>query len=583
MNVNPVVSEIISGALRSLEEEVEDLLARIWRSPALRDTQDFSVSLYDRFGRALTGRVLGAGPGPILKTVGPAALAPGDVFVHNDPYLPPAGLGEVAEVCLTQPFFDEDNLIAFLQVRARHDDLGGMLPGGGSAGASESFHEGMLIPPVRIIHRGNRVEDIQTLLLRNSRFPEILRDDFSAQIGALQVGSVRIQELISRYGSEQLTACFADLLHECELTFKEELLPKIPESISQVKTLLETDGFGGPHHLSVALFREGERLVVDLNGAGPQAKGPINCPLEGEGKTSLARLISPLLLLLAGDSSRMNGILVNDGACRVFDIRLPGPGTLLTPLFPAPTGLRALTIGRLISAFSEALFSAVGGNFPAGFENLRHFGLWGNSNGDTPFLFRESLGAGTGATPHLDGVPAVPPIGGNSGMPIEVVEARYPIRIESAGLVLDSGGTGKFRGGSGTFREYRMMVDGTASSAAGAGRSGPFGGNGGGNGSAFRMTLAGNSGKPRNIPPVSAAQEFKPGDLIRIETPGGGGWGPPAERDPAAVRRDVLRGLVSRKMAKKVYAVALGHAPEYLLNEQETTKLRKERNHQKKK
>jgi len=582
MNVNPVVSEIVSGALRSLEEEVEDLLARIWRSPALRDTRDFSVSLYDRFGRALTGRVLGAGPGPILEAFGPAALAPGDVFVHNDPYLPPAGLGEVAEVCLTQPLFVEDRLIAFLQVRARHDDLGGLLPGGGAAGASESYHEGLLIPPVRIARRDKRVEDIQTLLLRNSRFPETLRSDFDAQIGALQVGSLRIRELIGRYGSEQLTACFADLLRECEVAFKEELLPKIPEKMYQVETQVETDGFGGPHRLSVALWREGERLVVDLSGAGPQAKGPINCPLDGEGKISFARLISPLLLLLADDPARMRGILVNDGACRAIDIRLPGPATLLTPQFPAPTGLRALTMGRLLSAFSEALFSATGGNFPAGFENMRLLSLWGGADGDTSFLFRESLGAGSGAAPHLDGVPAVPPIGGNGGMPIEVVEARYPIRIESAGLVPDSGGAGEYRGGSGAFREYRLMAAGTVSSAAGAGASGPFGGNGGSPGGAFRITLAGMSGKPRNIPPLTAAQAFEPGDVIRVDTPGGGGWGSPAGREPAAVRRDVVRGLVSRQAAKNVYAVSLGHAPDYPLNEEETANLRKRKYRQEK-
>ena len=127
------------------------------------------------------------------------------------------------------------------------------------------------------------------------------------------------------------------------------------------------------------------------------------------------------------------------------------------------------------------------------------------------------------------------------------------------------------------------MAAGTVSSAAGAGASGPFGGNGGGPGGAFRITLAGISGKPRNIPPLTAAQAFEPGDVIRVDTPGGGGWGSPVERDPAAVRRDVVRGLVSRKAAKNVYAVALGHAPDYPLNEEETANLRKRKYRQGKK
>jgi N-methylhydantoinase B len=480
----------------------------------------------------------------------------------------------MAEICLTRPLFDENRLIAFLQVRGRHDDLGGIWPGGGAGGASESYHEGLLIPPVRIAIGGERVRDIEALLLRNTRFPDLLRDDLDAQAGALQVGALRVRELIERYGAEQLTACFADLLRECEVAFKEELLPKISEKKQVVDTRVETDGFGGPHPLLVAIFREDGRLVIDLEGAGPQAKGPINCPLEGEGATSLARLISPLLLHLAGDPARMAGILVNDGACRVIDIRLPGPGTILTPRFPAPTGLRALTMGRLLSAFGEALFLSAGGSIPAGFDNLRLFSLWGGRGDESSFLFREALGAGGGAAPHLDGISGIPPIGGSGGMPVEVVEARYPIRIESAGLVPDSGGAGEHRGGPGIFREYRLLAGGHASSAAESGGAGPFGGNGGAPGGGYRISVAGNSGKTRKIPAVTAAHPFEPGDLIRVETPGGGGWGDPKKREPEAVRLDAVRGLISREAAKKVYAVALGHSPEYPVNESETANLR---------
>lgn len=573
MNVNPVVSEIVSGALRSLEEEVEDLLARIWRSPALRDSMDFSVTLYDRFGRALTGRALGAGPGPISSRFDTGEMRPGDVFLHNDPYLPPAGLGEMAELCLTRPLFGEGKLIAFLQVRGRHDDLGGFLPGGGAAGASESFHEGLIIPPVRIASGGERAEDVQAMLLRNSRFPELLRDDLDAQLGALQVGALRVRELVDRYDAEQLTACFADLLRESEVAFKEELLPKIPEKRRTVKTQIETDGFGGPHPLSVTLFREGEKLVVELN-AGPQARGPINCPLEGEGKTSLARLISPLLLLLAENHDRMAGILLNDGACRAIEVRLPGPGTLLTPKFPASTGLRSLTMGRLFSAFGEALFLSTGGLIPAGFDNLRFLSLWGANGEEGAFLFREALGAGSGGAPKLDGLSAVPPIGGHGGMPVEVVEARYPIRIESAGLVPGSGGAGEFRGGPGTYREYRFLAEGRLSSAAESEQSGPFGGKGGQAGAAYRLTLAGKSRKSRRLSAITAAEPFEAGDLLRVETPGGGGWGAPHKRDPEAVRLDVLRGMLSRDGAKTTYGVALGRAPGYTVNPEETAKLR---------
>ncbi|MBI2176840.1 MAG: hydantoinase B/oxoprolinase family protein, partial [Candidatus Tectomicrobia bacterium] len=184
-------------------------------------------------------------------------------------------------------------------MRGRHDDLGGTHPGGAPAGSSEIYHEGLLIPPVRIARGEGTVADVRAILLRNSRRPDVLADDLGAQLGALRVGALRLRDLVRRYGADQLTACFADLLRECELAFKRELLPNLPEGRWEAEAPLETDGFSGPHILRLALAREGENLIVDLNGTGPQARGPINCPLEGEGRAFLARLVSPLLMRLA--------------------------------------------------------------------------------------------------------------------------------------------------------------------------------------------------------------------------------------------------------------------------------------------
>ncbi|MEE9274296.1 MAG: hydantoinase B/oxoprolinase family protein [bacterium] len=576
MNVNPVVSEIVSGALRSLEEEVEDLLARIWRSPGLRDSREFSVTLSDRFGRALTGRSLGASPVPVMAAFPPEEMRPGDVFLHNDPYLSPLGFGDTAELCLTRPLFDAERLLAFLQVRARHDDLGGMRPGGAAGGASEVYHEGLLVPPVRIA-RGERLAgDVWTLLVRNSRLPETLGDDVEAQLAALRVGAARLGELTGRCGAENLTACFADLLRECEVAF-EDLISRLPaEGSWEVETAVETDGFGGPHPLRLALRREGRRAVVDLDGAGPQARGPINCPLEGEGRTFLTRMIAPLMLHLAEEPDRFAAGALNDGAGRAIEVRLPGPGTLLTPRFPAPTGFCALTMGRLVSAFGEALFEASGGRTPAGFDNLRAWSLWGKDQEGGYLLFRESLGAGTGAGPEADGVSAVPPFGGTGGMSIEAVETRYPLRIESMGLATDSGGAGRRRGGLGIYREYRLLLEGEAASAAdgGGGGEGPFGGSGGGPGAPYRIRLLREGKAPEDLPPIGAATAFSAEDILRVETPGGGGWGPPAERPPEEVLRDVLRGFVSPGSAREVFLVALRGEPAWEVDEKETRRLR---------
>lgn len=574
MNVDPVVSEIVAGALRAIEEEVEDLLGRVWRSPSLRDAGDFSAALYDRFGRALTGRVLGASPLPLLTACPLEDIRPGDVFLHNDPYLPPAGLGEAPDLRLTRPIFDGGRLIAFLQVRGRHDDLGGTHPGGAPAGSSEIYHEGLLIPPVRIAREEGTVADLRAILLRNSRRPDVLADDLEAQLGALRVGALRLRDLVRRYGADQLTACFADLLRECELAFKRELLPNLPEGRWEAEAPLETDGFSGPHILRLALAREGENLIVDLNGTGPQARGPINCPLEGEGRAFLARLVSPLLMRLAEDPARLESISLNDGACRALEVRLPGPGTLVTPRFPAPAGLRILTLGRLLSAFGEALFRATAGKTPASFDNLRVWSLGGWDARGAFHLFREALGAGTGASPLGDGGSAVPPINGSGGLPVELIEARYPLRVESAGLVRDSGGAGARRGGLGVFREYRLLLEGNLSSGVSCSGAGPSGGCGGQAGGPCRLTLSEGRKKAQTVPPVASSHPFSPGSLLRVETPGGGGWGDPQDRDPEAVRLDVLRGYVSPEAARDLFGVGLGKDPDFPHDPEQTRKLR---------
>ena len=574
MNVDPVVSEIVAGALRAIEEEVEDLLARVWRSPSLRDAGDFSAALYDRFGRALTGRVLGASPLPILSAHPAGDIRPGDVFLHNDPYLPPSGLGEAPDLRLTRPLFDGERLIAFLQVRGRHDDLGGTHPCGAPAGSSEVYHEGLLVPPVRIARAEGPAADVRAILLRNSRRPEALADDLEAQLGALRVGALRLRDLVRRYGADQLTACFADLLRECELAFRRELLPNLPEGKWEAEAALETDGFSGPHLLRLSLQREGEGLAVDLSGTGPQARGPINCPLEGEGRLFLARLVSPLLMRLAADPARLEGITLNDGACRAIEVRLPGPGTLVTPRFPAPAGLRVLTLSRLLSAFGEALFRATGGKTPAGFDNLRVWSLSGRDARGVFHLFREALGAGMGASPLGDGGSAVPPINGTGGLPVELIEARYPLRVESAGLARDSGGAGARRGGLGVVREYRLLLEGSLSSGVSLSGGGPAGGCGGRPGGPCRLTLTEGKKKAQGLPPLASAHPFARGSLLRVETPGGGGWGDPKERDPEAVRLDVLRGYVSPEAARELFGVGLGKAPDHPHDPEQTRKLR---------
>ena len=203
--------------------------------------------------------------------------------------------------------------------------------------------------------------------------------------------------------------------------------------------------------------------------------------------------------------------------------------------------MRALTLGKLLSAFGEALFEASGGRTPAGFDNLRTLSFWGHDEKGGFHLLREALGAGAGARMEGDGASAVPPLGATGGMPVEVMEARYPVRVESMGLAQDSGGAGARRGGLGVFREYRMLIDGVSASAAGSAEAGPAGGTGASPGKPYEMRRR--SGKKSvGAPAVGASTAFSKGDSIRVSTPGGGGWGDPVGRD--------ARGRAGRRSAR---------------------------------
>ncbi|MFQ5895625.1 MAG: hydantoinase B/oxoprolinase family protein, partial [Nitrospinota bacterium] len=281
MNVSPVIGEIVEGALRAAEEEMEELIGRTARSSPIRDLHDFRAAVFDEFGHKLLGRTYGALVEPVLEVFPRGAVRPGDIFLHNDPHLAQGGVGRPAELCLTAPVFAEGAAIAFVQVFGTYEDMGGQLPGGLPTDATEGFHAGILLPPVRLYEGGKLCEDILRVLLRNSRTPEQLRADLTSQAGACRRGAARLEELFRRYGALTVQAAFADLLASSERAFREELLSRLPEGGEwEAVDFVEEDGVepGRPHRVAVRLRREADRLTLDLSGTGPQARGPINLP-----------------------------------------------------------------------------------------------------------------------------------------------------------------------------------------------------------------------------------------------------------------------------------------------------------------
>jgi len=554
---SPVVQEIVEGALYAAEREMEDLVERTARSPLIRDMHDYRVGLFDREGRKLTGRSYSAIVDPIFKKWSIDKIAPGDVFIWNDVYLAEGGIGHLPDLCSCIPIFHENEIIAFALVFGHHDDIGGMVPGSLPTNATEIFQEGLLVPPVKLYDKGVRNEDLYTVIFRNSRLSEHLQADIDAEIAACRAGAARVMELFERFGKYTVIQCFEGFLDKCERTIRKELISKIPDGKYEWEDYIESDGVEADkiHTLKLKMTKNDDRLLLDFSGTSPQAKGPINWPGNYSEGRFLKKWIGPILRNLADSYERMFEIDINEGICRLIDIRFPEPGTLITPVFPAPTNMRTFTILRLLSLFCGVLGLATKGTMPADQETIRYWGVHGHDDEGKFFLFREILGGGSGGRPWGDGEDVIHVVPNSRNLPAEFSEGRFPVRVERLGLACDSGGPGKRRGGLGYFKEVKVLCDCEALSNADRSFLAPWGTNGGGAGGLYKVTV--NPGRPgeREVPALSNRVAIAKGDLVRVVTTGGGGWGDPLEREVELVRRDVLWDKVSVEGAGRDYGV----------------------------
>lgn len=574
---SPVVQEIVEGALYAAEREMEDLVERTARSPLIRDMHDYRVGLFDVRGRKLTGRSYSAVVDPVLMNWPIEEIHEGDVFLWNDIYLAEGGIGHLPDLCSCVPIFHRGKLSAFALVFGHHDDVGGMVPGSLPTNATEVFQEGILIPPIKLYERGVRNEAVYKVIFRNSRLGGHLQADIDAEIAACRAGGARLVELFGRFGRETVSDCFEALLDKCEQTIREELLSKIKDGTYAWEDYIESDGVEEDkrHVLRLEMTKKGGRLKLDFRGTSPQAKGPINWPGNYADGAFLKKWIGPILRNLADSYDRMFEIDVNEGICRLIDVEFPEPGTLITPVFPAPTNMRTFTILRLLSLFCGVLGVATGGRMPADQETIRYWGIHGHRPDGGFFLFREILGGGSGGRPWGDGVDVIHVVPNSRNLPAEFSESRFPVIVERLGLAPDSGGPGKRRGGLGYFKEFRVLCDCEALSNADRSIIPPWGVNGGMAGGLYGITLNPGSSRERVVPALSNRVPVKKGDLVRVVTTGGGGWGDPLEREAERVREDVLWGKVTREGARRDYGVVIGRGEDAPLDEAATERLRR--------
>lgn len=550
----PIFREILKGTFAAMVREMSLLIERTAMSPIIREKQDYAVGLFDADGRMVLAQFLMQGPGmidPILKRFPIAEMRPGDVYCYNDPYLSDGAVGHVPDLAFCLPVFEVGKVRGFIALFGHFWDVGGMAAGGMSPQATEVFHEGVMIPPIKLVSQGEYVRDLYELMMRNTRFPRFLEGDVKACISACRLGVVRIEELFGQYGVARVLAGCSYLIEQSRASGRQMLERLLPEGEWYGEDSVDDDGFGGgPFKVALKLGRANGRITFDLTDTDDQARGPINFILH-------PGILTTVLLgriLQAFDES----LVLNEGISAVADeIRLR-PGSLLAPKFPGGVALRALSRNSVTNAILKALSAADPRDVPAASANYGIITFRGQDVSSGRFMYCfDGLGIGMGARPWADGIDSVYLIGQKNN-PVEWLETEYPLRVLRYAIAPDTGGPGKMRGGVGIVRDVCVLQDGVtlctmminaeqAAPGAACGHAGRLG----------HILLNPDTPQERRLPTLADNIELKRDDVVRVVTAGGGGWGDPFERDADLVAWDVRKGYVSIDAARVDYGVVL--------------------------
>src|SRR6516164_7667737 len=550
MNMDPITIQILRNKIASLVDEMHYHFYRSGYSTIIRESRDFSCVILDHDGRLIVAppmffhapvyRHLVEG---ILKTYGASgAIDEGDVFVSNHPY--DGGLPHVSDMAFMAPVFAEGRIVAFSGSIAHKADVGGAVPGSTSANATEIFHEGLLLPPVKIWEGGQRVSDIERIILANSRQPALMRGDIHAQIAVTQMGAARVAELCRRFGTTTVTGAFAAILKGAADELR-AAIARLPERSASAEGFLDSDGIAvdKPIRLAVTVAIKDGIASFDFSASDPQARGPVNLRpslVEACVFYSLIGCFGPTLAF-------------NDGMRDVVRITL-APRTVLNADPPSSVSNYQVVNLKLVDVLLEALahFNPKRALANSGSSSVISI-AWAKGRPGQATLQYEIMGAAYGCGPDHDGTTATATHLSNLHIaPIEILESEFPCRITRFELVPDSGGAGQWRGGLSLLREYELLENATVIRRYDKSRFPPRGIAGGkaGRGARFVIRLA---TAQEFVTPSSGRYEMQAGERFLLQSAGGGGCGDPRRRDRAALARDMAEGYVSADGVKKDY------------------------------
>ncbi|MFC4168815.1 hydantoinase B/oxoprolinase family protein [Teichococcus aestuarii] len=561
MRTDPVTLQVLRNHCRAAAESMATTLYRTAHSTFVKETEDFTIQLLDAQGKTCAVPLdLGATwyPGVDYEAaIGlvPGGYQPGDIAMTSDPY---SGFLSThsPDTNMWKPVFHEGEIIAFAGGHIHNVDVGGAVPASLSRTLTEVHQEGLRVPPSKLYRQGVLDETLLRTMLANVRVPEQNWGDLKALVAAVNTGERRILDLARRFGVARLRDGLADLLDYGEAQAR-AVLAGLPDGTYHFADYCDEDGVGGdPLRLKLALRIQGDSAELDFTGTDPQTLSSMNVPTGGHPRHSL--ILVGVYYVLSALSPK---ILLNFGATRPFTCILP-EGSVVNPAHPAAVGMRSLTCARLRSLVFGAFAQAAPERLPAapaGSSSIINLAAEHPRTGRRVIAAVAPIVGGGGGMPHRDGTDGS---GADAAYlknsPVEITESEAPVRILRYGLMPDTGGAGAHRGGLATVLEFTTDAPDATVTARNRDRSifRPWGILGGRPGAASTFTL--NPGRPEEQDLGNTdLLHLSPGDVVRIVSPGGGGRGDPARRDPLALLRDLRAGRLTPAAAERDYGVLI--------------------------
>ncbi len=555
--------DILWTRLTAMVSEQAVRLQRAAFSHMVREAGDLSVGVFDTGGRLVVQAVTGT-PGHIfalpssVKTLLSrfpwSELRDGDVLITNDPYI---GCGHQYDVTVMTPVFGPSGPLAICASTCHVVDVGGRRP---SADGADVFEEGVILPPLKLVEAGEPSAAVDAFIRANVRLPDEVVGDINALVGANRVGGLRLVEYLEELGTDNFDAIADDLIGRTEAAMR-AAVQELPDGTYRART--ESDGTGpdDPIHIEVRIDVSGDRIAVDYDGSSPASEKGINVVLN----YTRAYTAYALKCVLAPDTPS------NEGALAPIEVRAP-EGSLLNARRPAPVSMRHV-IGHLIPG---AIFTALAKAVPERVIAEGSGAVWMTSiltsSEDSPSIASFASAGGMGARPNKDGLACTSFPTGTSSVPVETLESGGEVVVHSREITPDSGGCGRFRGGCGQSIRFELRDSGGGSiiSSTDRLRIPAVGADGGEAGGAGAFEIAGRAADPKGNNAIA------PGAQVLLRLPGGGGHGDPLQRDPEAVRADVVAGYVSPASARDHYGVVL-EGPGLAVELEATRQLRAER------